>query len=147
MNVTIKGITKENWRQAINLKVREDQQRFVAPNLFSIAQSKVEPYLVPVAIYDGETMVGFAMYGPDPADGSYWIVRLMVGEGLQGKGYGRAALHELVRLMSALPDCNEIKLSCVPDNVGAEGLYLDFGFEKTGIVEEGENVFRLPLNR
>lgn len=145
MNVTLKEITKENWRQAIDLKVRDDQKTFVASNLFSIAQSKVEPYLVPLGVYDGDTMVGFAMYGRDPEDGSYWIVRLMVGEGHQGKGYGRAAVDELVKLMSAMPDCNEVKLSCVPDNVGAETLYVNYGFEKTGIVEDGENVFRLPL--
>ena len=147
MTIILKEITKENWRQAIKLKVREDQQKFVASNVVSIAQSKVEPYLVPLAVYDDETMVGFAMYGRDPEDGSYWIVRLMVDAQLQGKGYGRAATQALLGLMRELPGCDEVRLSHVPQNVGAEQLYLDLGFEKTGIVEEGEHVLRFSFGK
>ena len=43
MKVTLKDIDRENFRAAVKLEVNEDQKNFVAPNVFSIAQSKVEP--------------------------------------------------------------------------------------------------------
>ena len=40
MNVTLQPVTAENWRALIKLKVREDQNGFVASNLYSIAESQ-----------------------------------------------------------------------------------------------------------
>ena len=147
MEVTLREIDKSNWRECIKLKVREDQQNFVASNVFSIAQSKVEPYCIPLAIHDGDTMVGFTMYALDPADGHYWIVRLMIDEKHQGKGYGKAAMLALLDRLKEFPDCDEVRLSYVPENLDAERLYLGLGFEKTGLVEDGENILRYPIQR
>jgi ribosomal protein S18 acetylase RimI-like enzyme len=42
-------------------------------------------------------MVGFVMYGIDADDDNYWIYRLMIDARHQRKGYGRAAMTELLR--------------------------------------------------
>lgn len=143
MTVELREINKDNWRECVRLKTSDEQARFVAPNLFPIAQSKVEPYLRPLAIYDDEEMIGFVMYGRDPADDCYSVARLMIDERHQGKGYGRAAMIEAIRRMRAEPDCQEIALSIEPENEVAEKLYASLGFRKTGEVIDGEVVMRL----
>lgn len=145
MSVSLREINSQNFRECIKLKTAEGQERFVASNVFSIAESKVEPYLVPLALYHDDTLVGFTMYGRDPADGSYHIVRLMIDASHQGKGYAKQAMRELINLLKGMPDCKEIFLSYVPDNTVAEQLYLGLGFQKTGEVEDGEVIMRLSL--
>ena len=143
MKITLREINKDNFRQCIKLETFEEQKNFVASNVFSIAQSKVEPYLLPLAIYHDEEAVGFIMYGPDPEEDCYCVARLMIDKNHQGKGYGRAAMLEAIRRMRAEPDCHEIALSFEPENTGAEKLYESLGFKKTGEVIEGEVVMRL----
>lgn len=49
----------------IGTKVTPEQEDFVAPNLYSIAEAYVEPSWTPLAIYAGEELVGFSMFGRD----------------------------------------------------------------------------------
>jgi hypothetical protein len=83
--VYVKEIEQDNWQQAIRIDVAPEQRRFVASNLYSIAESKFNPTFVPLAIYDDtETMVGFLMYGID--NGELWILRLMVARAISAPG-------------------------------------------------------------
>ncbi|MGH9902149.1 MAG: GNAT family N-acetyltransferase [Pyrinomonadaceae bacterium] len=143
MAITLREINKDNFRQCIKLETFDEQKTFVATNVFSIAQSKVEPNMVPMAVYDGEEMVGFIMFGPDTEEDCYVVARLMIDKHHQGKGYGRAAMVEAIKHMRAAPDCREIALSFEPENVAADRLYESLGFRKTGEVIEGELVARL----
>ena len=142
MHISLREITPENFRECINLKVAKGQESFVAANLMSIAQSKIYPTLNPRAVYAGDEMVGFVMYGLDTDDGRYCLVRLMIDEKHQGKGYGRAAALEVIERMKQTEGCREIYLSFAPENTAAERLYTGIGFEKTGEVNEGEIVMR-----
>ena len=145
MTVTLREINRDNFRQCVRLETFEEQKGFVSPNVFSIAQSKVEPNLAPYAIYDDEEMVGFIMYGPDSDEDCYVVMRLMIDKNHQGKGFGRAAMEEAIRRMKREPDCREIALSFAPENTNAERLYESLGFRRTGEVVEGEVVMRLRL--
>lgn len=145
MSVTLRPVDENNYRRVIALDVGPGQERFVARNVNSIAESKVYPYLIPAAVYSDDELVGFALYGRDPETGKYWIVRLMVDAAHQGKGYGRAAVLALIEEIQALPECGEIYLSLVPGNEAAEGLYQSVGFERTGEIEDGEIVMRYVL--
>ncbi len=62
-------ITQKNFSECIELKVSTGQTTYVAPNLMSIAQAKILPDLEVKAVYSGETMVGFVMFGLDPDRG------------------------------------------------------------------------------
>ncbi len=148
MTIEFREITKDNWAACVRLKVREDQKGFVAANAVSLVQSHYEPGWQPYAVYAGETMVGFVMYSAvkDPEWG-YWILRVMIDEAHQGKGYGRAAMVEILRRLQARPDSDEVFISYQPQNTAAERLYLSLGFEKTGRVVDGELVLRLGLPR
>lgn len=142
MTVELREITPENFKECINLKVAEEQKDFVAPNVTSIAQSKIYPTVEPFAVYNDEELVGFVMFGLDIEDDRYYLVRLMIDEKFQGKGFGRAATLAVIEKMKLVEDCNEIYLSFVPENECAERLYKSVGFEPTGELSEGEVVMR-----
>jgi diamine N-acetyltransferase len=143
MTVTLKDIDRENFKRCVKLEVHEEQRSFVAPNVFSIAQSKVEPAYNVQAVYDGEEMVGFVMYGWDEEEGCHCLARLMVDKNQQGKGYGRAATEAVIERLRAEPGCQQIVLSVNPANPNAQALYESLGFRKTGEVSHGEEVMRL----
>jgi diamine N-acetyltransferase len=145
MAVTLRDIDRENFGRCVKLEVREEQKSFVASNLYSIAQSRVETTFTPQAVYDGDELVGFCMYGYDTDEGCHWIARLMIDKAYQGKGYGRAATKEIVRRLSLEPGCREIALSVEPENNVAQRLYASLGFEKTGEVAHGEEIMRLRV--
>lgn len=147
MTVTLREITRDNWRECARIRVEPTQVHFVASNLYSLAQSKFEPECVPLAVYDDEQMVGFVMYRPeDHGLAKIWFIdRLMIGEGHQKKGYGRAAMTALIERLRSQKGYNAILISFVPENKIAQKLYSDLGFKDTGEMEEGELVYRLGL--
>jgi diamine N-acetyltransferase len=145
MTITLNTITPENYRAVFGLKVAPDQAHFVADNVYSMAQARVFSHLAPLALYAGETPVGFVMYGPE-APGKVSIWRYMIGAERQRQGYGRAGLAAVLRHIQAeTPDCREISLSYEPANRVAARLYAGFGFVETGEVDDGELVARLAL--
>lgn len=144
--ISLREITPDNYKECVALKVAEDQKYFVAPNVASIAQSKVWPELIPLAVYNDDEMVGFTLHGKDRDDDKYWIARIMIDERFQGKGFGKAATLALLERLRGYEDCAEVFLSFVPGNKGAEKLYLNVGFENTGETDEdGEIIMRYDL--
>ncbi len=143
MNILLKEINEENFRQCTKLTVADGQEHFVASNVYSIAESKIYSYLTPLAVNNGENLVGFAMYGRDPKDKTYWIMRLMIDAQFQGNGFGKAAILALIERIKQLPEGHEIFLSYVPANIYAEKLYRSIGFERTGKTDDdGEIIMR-----
>lgn len=145
MEIVLRPLTSRNWEDAANLSVRDDQKHFVALNIWSIAESKFHPALEPTAIYDGETMVGFLMYGIDPQDHRHWLYRLMIDQKYQGRGYGRAALERLIELLRRVPGCTGLSVGYEPENLAAERLYFSLGFQPAGIADWGEKTARLSF--
>jgi diamine N-acetyltransferase len=149
--ICLRPITSENWIECINLKPTAQQQEagFVASNAVSLAQAYGEPWWQPYAIYADQTMVGFVMYGRWPASGVDplhdealpgidCILRFMIDERYQGRGYGRAAMEQAITQIKAQPDVRAIHLSYEPDNVAAARLYTGVGFRPTGRIVGGE---------
>jgi len=143
MNISLREIDSENFHQCLKLKVADGQENYVADNAVSIAESKIYPHLIPLAVYLENEMVGFAMYGRDPETGNFWLVRLMIDAQQQGKGYGKSATLAVIEKLYEEFNCREIYLSFVPGNVGAEKMYSSLGFERTGETDEsGEIIMR-----
>ena len=146
MKVSLREIDKNNFRECINLKVAVGQEKFVAPNVMSIAQLKIYPTANTLAVYAGDEMVGFVMFGYDEEDEHFYLGRLMIDEKHQGKGYGRAATLEVIERMTQEPECSKLYLSFVPENTNAEKLYESIGFERTGKTSEsGEIIMRFDI--
>ena len=77
----------------------------------------------------------------------YWINGFLIDEKHQGKGYGKAALAEMARWITAhFDECREIRLTVHKDNQTARRLYLRFGFQPTGeVFGEYEEVMALSV--
>jgi len=60
--VELRKITEDNYSECLGLKVSKEQERYVASNVYSLAQAwVVEASAHPFAIYAEDTMVGFVM--------------------------------------------------------------------------------------
>ena len=149
----IRPVTMQNWEELIDLKVRTDQKNFVASNLYSIAESQFgvefEGHwdLTSYGIYDGQTPVGFLMYGCNfehPTKQAF-IIRLMVDERFQGKGYGRFGMDKMLEIFRADQRITAVAISYEPENEVAKKLYANLGFVETGIMLEGESEAVLKL--
>ena len=65
---------------------------------------------------------------------------MMIDEKHQGKGYGKAALEQIMAYIKTKPfgDTGRVALTCNKDNVIAMGIYRDMGFKDTGVVYDDE---------
>ena len=153
--VSLRPITQENLDECISLKVANHQKGFVAPNIYSLAQASVSPTYHPFGIYDADAhyranpvMVGFIMYGLSNAVG--FIVRLMRDEKFQRKGYGRAAMIEVIRRLKLHPKVERIATSHDRKNEAAARLYENLGFvdweHESRIDDSGEKYLILQEN-
>jgi diamine N-acetyltransferase len=145
MEVTLRQITADNWQECLNLRVHDSQRAFVPSNGYALARAYVFPECVPLAIYAGDTMVGFLLYEFDEDDHIPWILHFMIDQAHQGQGYGRNAFQELILRVEAQSERSEIRVSIDPDNAVGERVYRRMGFEYTGELREGARVMRLQL--
>lgn len=157
--ITLRKITLENRRSIFNLEVSEEQRRFVASNLSSMASCYVlatnggHPF--PLAIYSDGQPVGFVMltYGitgydlPSIAHDSYCILRLMIDKHHQNRGYGREAMKKILEFIRTFPagPAQYCWISYKADNMPAKKLYESFGFRDNGEIIGDELITVMPL--
>jgi diamine N-acetyltransferase len=156
MSLSIQPVTNANWNVIARLKVREDQIHFVAPNVYSIAESHYgydEPdgsghwEMYPFGIYDDGTPVGFFMYAYNFSNREFeaFITRLMVDENHQGRGYGKFGMQQMLAIFRQDNRIHSVGISYEPDNEIARKLYASLGFVETGRMLENETVAVLRL--
>ena len=152
MIIKLEPINDNNREAVLALSAREDQP-FVAPNDYSLreaaeANAKAPGTARPFAICAGEKIVGFCMLALDPEDENpvdrYCLWRFMIDKSEQGKGYGQAALHEIIKYFKE-NDVDMIYLSTAPENEVGLHVYHKVGFKETGEIEDGEAIFVLKL--
>ncbi|ADU29295.1 GNAT family N-acetyltransferase [Evansella cellulosilytica] len=145
MVMRLVDIDESNWLECIRKKVTEKQVEYIASNAVSLAQSKYQPKWITKGIYDGNTMVGFTMYAHHPAEEEGYLCRFMIDHRYQEKGYGKAAMNMVLDVFKNEFKAKKGKLSVVPENDVAIKLYESTGFERTGIIEEDEEVMVVSL--
>ena len=152
MLIKLEPINDNNRDAVLALSVREDQP-FVAPNDYSLseadeANAKAPGTARPFAICAGEKIVGFCMLALDPEDENpvdrYCLWRFMIDKNEQGKGYGQAALQEIIKYFKE-NDVDMIYLSTAPENEVGLHVYHKAGFRETGIICEDEAVLMRML--
>ena len=141
----MRQVTRDTVRAICGLSVREEQQRFVAPNAVSIAQAYFTDAAWFRAIYADDTPVGFAMIEDQPSKPEYYLWRFMIDQRFQSMGFGCAAMRLLVAHVRTRPGATEFLTSVVPERDGPKAFYESLGFVATGEMEEGELMLALPL--
>lgn len=161
--VELKAVNHENWLECIELRVKDEQQQFVNPNIFSLAEAFVhseanredaENYYrcIPFAIYQNNDMIGFTLITYEKEcdfdnKPGYEIYRLMIAKDYQGKGYGKEAVRRILDYIKTFP-CGKVEniyASWHPDNKASERLCLDNGFVIIGKDDDGAVLSRLDI--
>ena len=144
MAIRFEPVTKENRNLVLQLRVAPGQEGFVESVAQCLAEADRQSCWRPVAIYDDQILVGFAMYGffwPYLPFGRVWLDRLLIDGRYQGRGYGREALAGLLERLEKTYHRKKIYLSVIEANQAAIKLYEKFGFRFTGELDvNGEKV-------
>ena len=152
MKIRLEPVNDCNREAVLALSVRKDQP-FVAPNDVSLRQADEanaeHPGVArPFGIYADEKLVGFCMFAFAPKvkdpDDRYWLWRFMIDKNEQGKGYGQAALAEIIRYFKD-HGADRLFLSTEPENERGLHIYRKAGFKETGIIDDGEAVMMQML--
>ncbi|MCR5649453.1 MAG: GNAT family N-acetyltransferase, partial [Oscillospiraceae bacterium] len=152
MNISLRAVDETNRAAVLALSVREDQP-FVATNEYSLKEAEETnaeyPGVVrPFGIYADDRLVGFCMFAFNPEeedeDDRYWLWRFMIDKSEQGKGYGKAALQEIINYFKE-NGADRLFLSTEPENERGLHVYHKFGFRETGVIDDGEAVLMRML--
>lgn len=153
--VDLVEVDATNVRAVLELDRAFSQRRFVS----SVAQSYGDALVthlhdgVPLvpwyrAVYaDGEP-AGFVMVAEPMTNAPHpYVWRFLVDWRHQRRGIGAKALRAVAREWAGR-GATHIELSCVPDIPGTpEPFYRALGFERTGVVDDGETELRAPIDR
>src|SRR5215469_16614911 len=124
-HIALREVTRENWWATLSLTVFPEQQRFVAEfapiAAVALAKAYVRPggvTWVPYAISADTDLVGFTelAFDPDSSD-DYWIFHFFIDQHYQRRGYGTAALDQLIELIRHEHlHCQVLQLVVHPEN-------------------------------
>jgi diamine N-acetyltransferase len=149
--IALEMVTPENYKAALALSVRPDQEDLVAPVVESLAEAYVfADQAWPRLIYDGDQLVGFVMafldirWGPNSDDLRSGIWRLNIAADAQGNGYGRFAVEAVCAKIRA-GGRTQAYVTWEPRAGGPEKFYLKLGFRPTGEQSGGQTVGVLDL--
>lgn len=98
--VKLEKISEKTFGAVVKMKLPPEQNEFVAPNVYSLAQAWL--YVDdarPFAIVNNSDVVGFIMLDWDEDERTVGIWRLMIAHEHQHRGYGRAALTEAIEMV------------------------------------------------
>ena len=148
METRLLQINETNFIDAFHLELAEGQEHYVSNPVRSLAQAYVYyKQCTPFGIYHGDKMVGYVMVIYDYDIPEYDIWHMMIDQSEQGKGYGRAALQNVLDYIREKPfgDSDRVALTCNKENQTAMKLYLKAGFAPTGRSDEDEIELAMQL--
>lgn len=143
-------IDPDNVADACRLAIRPEQEPYVAPVPFSLAEAYANPRTAwPRLVYDRDQLAAFVMGGFDPdSEVDFFragIWRLNVAAAHQGRGCGRFAVQAVVDEARRRGQRRATVL-WKPGEHGPEGFYLRLGFRPTGQVFHNQVVGELHLD-
>lgn len=144
--IDLRVVTRENLSTCLELDVLPEQRGFVAPNVRSLAEAYVLPEADARMIYADDEAVGFVLFHPNEDGPGHCIVRFMIDHRFQGQGLGRRALAAAVDWIAQEKGADRVRLSFVPENEAARGLYVSAGFVETGEIDDGEVVMERDIS-
>ena len=138
--VTLRRITRRNYRKIVRLKVKPEQEYLIASNAVSMADAYFYREAWMRAIYLGERPIGFVMLGDSTLKYKIithfkhylYIWRFMIDDRYQRKGYGTKAMKRIVDHVKSKFNAKELIVYTLPENINALEFYKEFGFKPTG---------------
>jgi diamine N-acetyltransferase len=155
--VELRDVATEDQRIALlGLRLRPGQENHLntMEDIFLEAEEQARAMPRQWAVHEAETgrLVGFVMISddiPEPMDddlvGPYFLWKLMIDAGEQGRGLGAATIDAVVDYLRDRPRADVLYTSCTDGPGSPRGFYLRYGFTDTGRVMWGENVLALAL--
>lgn len=153
-DLELKKITSDNWREALELSVHEEQQKFVAsinpPVAIALAKAYIRPggkRVEPYGVYYQKKLVGFfnLHYTQDSSD-DYWLFHFFIDKKFQRNGLGSKALRELMRQVKHNhPVCNRLRLTVHPENEAGRLFYLKVGFSEDHCLTFDEPTYSISI--
>lgn len=151
--IQLKTITYENFQDVVDIyeTLSESDKTHVAPNLRSIAEAYLTYDIAwPRAIMLEDELIGFIMMAQDnfmaleEDTPSYYLWRFMITPPHQNKGYGKQVLDMMVQKCKD-ENIRYLHVSCTRNDPMPYDMYIKYGFEDTGRVEDGEQVLKLSI--
>ena len=150
--ISLQEVTRENWREALELAVFPKQQQFISNYVPIVSIALAKAYIrpgglvwVPYAFYNNNEIIGFTelAYNPGSLE-DYWIFHFFIDHRYQGLGYGREGLRIFLQFIKDHhPQCQAIQLTVHPENAHAKHLYSSAGFLSTGAEISDEPIYKL----
>lgn len=136
MRIHLAELNNENWLEAANLSVSEQQKEvFPIPNIYWIGISRYEEHTTLYAIMLDDTIVGLIGLGYDEDGVSGFINPIMIDAKYQGNHYGETAITLAVDILKMEYGVSKVNLGHRKSNINAGKLYEKLGFR---IVHEDE---------
>ncbi len=115
--VTLRPITSRDRQAVEDLRVLPEQENFVDGVRRSLAEAAAKPDARPWhrSVYADEVPVGFVMLADGVPPGNvdipwhYYLWRFLIDARFQRRGYGRAALDQVVAYLRTKPDVNLLR--------------------------------------
>ncbi|MGL4820896.1 MAG: GNAT family N-acetyltransferase [Bacilli bacterium] len=140
-------VEQKNREAVLHLSVHSNQANWIETPEQCLKEAEENAVWHPVALYEADELVGFAMYGrfaEEGPSGRLWMDRLLIDQAYQGKGYGRQALNQLIRHLFNVYEDETIYLSIYPENTVGIRMYESFGFAFNGELDtKGEQIMVL----
>ncbi len=144
--IRLEKVNERTFKKVIDMKLPAEQNKFVAPNVVSLAQAWLYYQAArPLAICNDDEVVGFVMLDWDENERTVGIWRFMIASESQNKGYGKKAMEAVIELIRNENKFDLIHLDYVPGNTVAHDLYYSLGFRENGDMENDEIIMTLPL--
>ena len=143
--IRLVSVTKANQALVTSLQLAPDQMDFVASNAESLDEAGSDRDARPRVVMAGDRVVGFLMYEAPQDDDEARIYRFMIDRTWQGRGYGKAALREVLDEIGKLGHIRHVSICYEPHNEAARQLYSAAGFVEQGLDEDGEMIADLAF--
>jgi diamine N-acetyltransferase len=144
--IRVAPLTETNRALVTALQLAPEQMDFVASNADSLREAASDEDARPRVVLAGDRVVGFLMYEAPGDDDEARIYRFMIDRASQGRGYGKAALREVLVEIRSLGHIRHVSICYEPQNEAARQLYRTAGFVEQGLDEDGEMIADLVLS-
>ncbi len=142
MKISLCPVDKSNYEAVCDLEVREDQEDYVASNMWSLVEAQFNSGYETRAISCDDKVVGFLMWVQETSDKTA-IWRFMLDIKHQNKGIGRQALAQAIEQIKQTPELKQIEICYNPNNPVAKDFYSSFGFVEIGMDDDDEDMLAI----